>query len=275
MRAIQQVLSAQGAAGGGLDAETITWRDGAIAAGGTFAGDSIALADALIVALKAASYNAGVKWLLPLLGSNLAAARMPLRDSLGKGIATNANFVDGDFSQATGLKGNGSNKILDTKIKPSDLGTSNACGIGYWENDIDFTGSGSEPIGMNTNPFNGNRYSFDLRSGSKWISLGDVANRYTAATAAGNGHYYGQRSSATSRKLFFAGALLGTNTTSDAAVGAADRNMRLMGVDATGSLIYWKGRCACAYATDGTLSDADAAAFHTLLGTYLITPTGR
>jgi hypothetical protein len=48
-----------------------------------------------------------------------------------------------------------------------------------------------------------------------------------------------------------------------------------MAVNVNGADFFWKGRCAVAYATDGTLSGTEVADLHTLLDTYLITPTGR
>jgi hypothetical protein len=104
-------------AGDSLDPETIVWRDRAIAAGGTFEADSITIADALIKAIKASTFNDKIKYLIPYLGGNLATARVPLRDSLNVGIAGNLNsaFVDGDFSQSTGLQGDGSTKALLTR----------------------------------------------------------------------------------------------------------------------------------------------------------------
>src|SRR3954463_7173902 len=44
-----------------LDPETIVWRDAALAAGATFETDSMDIADALIRAIKAASYGSKIK----------------------------------------------------------------------------------------------------------------------------------------------------------------------------------------------------------------------
>jgi len=256
-----------------LDPETLTWRSRVNAAGGTFETNSVALADALIVQLKTKSYESKIKYLLPLLGSNLAAARVPLRDTLGVGIATNTNFVDANFSQATGLQGNGTSRYLDLLIKPSQLGTGSNGGIGYWEKSVSFSGTGVEPIGV-YGVAASTRFVIDLRSAVRNFRWGTASNGAGDTTAAGNGHYYGQRSSATLRRLYFNGSTLASNTTSDAAAGTAEFNIRLLGCY-TGSSTYWAGRCAVAYLTDGTLSDADAADLHTLLTDYLITPTGR
>lgn len=250
------------------------WRDAIIAAGGTFETDSQTIAEALYNQLAVASYYSKIKWLVPFLGANLVAARMPLIDTLGVGIMGNTGFVDADFTQATGIKGNGSSKILNTLIKPSQLGASSSGGIGYWENDLDMTGSAVEPIGC-YNDAGTSRFVLDLRSTFTQFSWGGSANGPFQLTTATNGHYYGQRSSSVFREYYKNASFIVSNTASDAATGASDRMMRLLGADESGSLFYWKGRCAVAYMTDGTLSGADVTAFHTLLNTYLITPTGR
>jgi hypothetical protein len=257
-----------------LDPETIVWRDEAASVGGTFGPSSIARADALIRAVKATSFNSKVVYILPLIGGNLATGLQPLRNSLGAPRPSNTGFVDADFSESTGLQGDGSSKVLDTQIRPGDLGTSGNGGLGWWENNLSLAGSGTQPVGCYNLPTD---TRFGIPLAFQRFQWGDFA---TAATVGGsppatNGHYYGQRFSATDRKLYFGGAVRVSNTGSDSAAGASGQTIRMMGADESGSLFYWPGRCACAYMTNGALMDAEVAAFHTLLDTYLITPTGR
>lgn len=254
--------------------EYTAWRNAVIANGGTFGANSEAWALALIVALESKSYSAKVVYLLPLLGSNLNAAVVPLRDSIGAGNATNHNFVGGDFNEAQGLQGDGSTKYLDSNVKPSQLGTGSNGGLGWWENNQSAVGANTEPIGCYSNAGT-ERYVLDLRSTVQWFSWSNAGNRAQLTTARLDGHYYGSRSSSTSRKYYFGGVLEDTNTTADAAAGASDRNILICGSDESGSIVPYGGRCAVAYMTDGTMSDADATDFDTLLSTYLIGPTGR
>lgn len=253
-----------------LDEETITWRNRCIAAGGTFETDSVFLANQLIVAIQAASFDTKIIGLWPLLGANLASARVPLRDTLGVGIALNTGFVDADFNQATGLQGDGSLKILTLGMKPSELGASNNGGLGYWENNISFAGPSEAPIGR-YNILLDNRFLIDLRSTLRAFRWGGAGNGASEAVAADNAHYYGQRSIATDRSLYRNGTLLATNTVSDPTAGAGDKDIQLMGGDG----ISWAGRCAVAYVTDGTLTAGEITALHALLNTYLIAATGR
>ncbi len=251
------------------------WESRVDLAGGTYEADSKAICLDLSEQLEAASYFSKLIWLVPLLGSNLAAARVPLIDVLSVGIMGYTGFVDADFTQATGIKGNGSSKILDTGIKPSQLGASNNGGLGYWENQISATGtSPGEPMAC-WGAGNTEGYAIDFRSSNRGLYWGGFGSGALDAVAGTNGHYYGQRSSATLREAFFNGASIATNTSSDSAGGAADFTVGLMGINKSGTIFYSNCRCACAYMTDGTMSSGDIAALHTLLDTYLITPTGR
>ena len=121
----------------------------------------------------------------------------------------------------------------------------------------------------------GTRFVLDLRSNLRSFRWGGPANAPGDTTAAGNGHYYGQRSSATLRELFFNASSLGTNTTSDSASESGLNKIQLLACNENGPQLHWNGRCAVAYLTDGTLTSGEVATLHSVLSTYLITPTGR
>jgi hypothetical protein len=261
-----------------LDPETVAWRDGIAAQFlvSTPNQRAISIANSLIEGIKAASYNSKIKYFLPLLGHDLVGATMPLRDSLAAGPAGATAFNNADFSQALGLQGDGVGKFVDTLITPAQLGTSNSGGIGYWENNIDFTGTADNcPMGCR-GAANTQNFMAEVYSSARGVMWGAVANRAGDSTAATNGHYYGQRSSATLREAFFNGASLGTNTTNDTATGAGDATIYVMGQHKNSGLnLFWKGRCAAAYLTDGTMTAGEIAAFDALLRQNLFAPTGR
>jgi hypothetical protein len=76
--------------------------------------------------------------------------------------------------------------------------------------------------------------------------------------------------------LFKDGVSVASNTTSDSATAITDGNLRCMGVVQTNiGNLYNPCRCGLVYATDGTMTPGDIAAFHALLRDNLITPTGR
>ena len=260
---------------GSGDPEFSTWVARVTAAGGTFAGDSKTIAQALLAQLHTRSYNHKVVYLLPLLGSNLAAARVPLRDSLHVGIAGNTGFVDGDFSQAAGLQGNGSSKRLDSLIRPDQLGSGNNGGLGWWE--TNFTGAGNNEAMAGNDGSPDNRFSLTLGASSKTFVWGLVSSGglVTVSNSDTNGDYYGQRSAINAREIWRNGTQLATSSSINSAGPANSETIDLGSANYNGTHYPWPGRCACAYLTDGTLTSGEIADLHTLLQDYLITPTGR
>lgn len=252
-------------------AETIRWRDRVRTAGGNFEWNSIAIANTFVKQLRVKPYYNNIKYLLPMLGAGVNAARIPLIDRLNVGAATNNNFVNSDFSQSTGLKGNGGNKVFDTLIKASDLGggTNNA-GFGYWARQINTGGwtFGSRPAqGL---------YGFYLNQSPRelfYYGNGDGSQVDLSSPSTLTG-YYCQRSSATSRAIYKAGVLIGSTSSSTTDAGSSGANIFLMGIDTSASFST-DGQCSVAYLTDGTMSANDIGDFHSLLNSYLIGPTGK
>lgn len=265
----QQVFPTPPAA---LDAETIVWRDQAIALGGTFLSDSIALADALIVAIKATAYSSKIVYLLPLLGGNLATARVPLRQatgSVGPAFCGTFGFVEADFSQATGLQADGSTKYFRTGAQFSMLQPPNKWGgMGYWERNV----AGGTGL---------NNYCCGARASQLWDLFWDdttprqIAGWSTGAVtnlaASGNDHLYSQSKNATDLTLYKNGAAAATTATNNSSP-TGDPEIFVCAVDAS---FLGKTRCGVFYLTDGTMTVPEIAAFHTLLQTYLIGATGR
>lgn len=257
-----------------VDTEVATWRTGIGTAFGASTPNlkSISIAQNLIMALKASAYNSKIVYLLPFLGQDLVAARMPLRDSLGKGIADALGDINnGAFSEATGVQGNGSSKGLGTLVLPSELGTSNNGGLGYWENNVSFSGN-TEPIGCYGVT---SRFIIVGHASARGGCWGSPATAYaTQAVAMANGHQYWERSSSTSREFFVEGVSVATDTDSDTALDANTRTIYVLARNYV-TVDYWAGRCGCAYFTDGTMGATNIAAFDALLRTWLFTPTGR
>lgn len=254
--------------------ETTLWMSRVTSLGASYTDLSTRVADSLLTALKNNGVFTKIVALYPFLGVGINAARVPLIDKLVAGVANNTGFVTGDFTETTGLANpTEAVKYFDTGMKASQLeGANNVGGIGWWENNIGF-GSGTEPVGAYNNAAS-TRFCMDLRSTLSAFRWGNPSNGAQSSVSAVNGHYYGQRSSSISREIYLNGNQIATNTTSDSGTGSSERNMWIMGNNAS-SPTYWKGRCACCYFTLGNLSAGEVAALHTILDTYLITPTGR
>lgn len=253
--------------------ETAIWAAGVLAAGGGFETNSLLIANGFMRQLKLRSYAPKIVYLLPLLGTGIGAARMPLVDTLNVGAATNTNFVNADFSQGAGLQGNGSNKLFSTLVFASQLGSSSNGGLGWYENNVSFAGD-VQPMGSYNNAAD-NRYVLDLRSNRESFRWGNAGNDANSGATAVNAHYYGQRSSATSRVIYKNGSSLASNTTNDGTSGSNERAILLFSGNEPGASTTWAGRCAATYLTDGTLTDPEIADLDLLIRAYLLGPTGK
>lgn len=260
---------------GGGEAETRLWMQRVLAGGGDFNVNSLIYADNLVKGLRSQTFYSKIVWLNPLLGRGINAARVPLIDTLNVGSSTNFGFLDSDFSESVGLSNPAeSAKYMDSLIKPSQLGTSNNGGLGWWEKNWG-AGSGVEPIGAYNTTGTNNRYVIDGRSNLQGFRWGLPGNSAGDTSTFSNAHYYGQRSNAVLRSLFKNGSTLGVdNTTSDPTSGTNENNIYWMGCN-EGPASYWKGRCAVTYMTDGTLTSLEVSTLNTLLNTLLISVTGR
>ncbi|BCT93530.1 hypothetical protein LYSHEL_25540 [Lysobacter helvus] len=275
---MQQILFAYGGSGGGggFQTETNTWESRVVALGGTVTSPDKALADALVVALKAGTYWSSLQYFLAFIGPDTVHHRVPLIDKLNVGAAGNTGFVDGDCDTATGLvNAAGSAKVFNTHVRPDALngGATNAAGMGIylrtWTN-----GSAVEPCG--TYDAAAQRWVIDLRSGLEAFRWSDVSTAVpSTATAATAAHYYGQAASATDRKLARNGTVIASSTTNKS-LGNVTAEILVAGcVDHVGAYTYTKGTYGAFYLTNGGLTNTDITNIHNDIGTYLITPTGR
>lgn len=263
------------------NAEHITYLSRIAALGGSLTAPEEALTLALIQQIQAASYGSKIRYLLPFVGAGIAANRVPLRDSFGVGAATligGTPLTDANCDTATGLVNSTEQAgCLNTLVSPLNFGSgAQNIGFGFWERNWG-AGTGVEPMGCYEASNGNNRWCLDLRASFERFRAGNVTNSQAGpASTASSAHYYGQRFSSTLRRIFKNGTTLGSDGTTLDIIAAVGDEVYVMGCNQNGaSVTYWKGRCAVAYITDGSLADADVAALHTLLDTYLVTPTGR
>lgn len=255
-----------------MTAEARLWQSRVNTAGGGLQWNSLQIANNLARQLAVRSYYAKIKYLLPMLGTGIGAARVPLIDVFNAGTAINTAFVNGDFDQGSGLQGDGTSKSFNLAVTPAQLGNM-VGGMGYWENNISFAGSDSVAMGC----YQSNtliRAQIDMRAGSSRMEWGLNSNAAVNASAPTNGHYYSQSVSNASRFLYFNAAQTATNTTSDASSVSSFPIISLLGTIAN-SAGNWAGRCGVAYLTDGTMTTDEISDFDTLLRAYLFGPTGR
>lgn len=108
--------------------EALAWRTAVLANGGSV-GSSLKPVSDFCRAIDAAGIRSKFLRLNLLVGGNLSAARVPLyRGASSTGTqyggtvdVNNGPFVSGDYSEATGLVGNGTTKYLDTGLTFASL----------------------------------------------------------------------------------------------------------------------------------------------------------
>lgn len=256
--------------------ETKRWVDRVKSNGGGFQSNSVAIANSFIKILKTKSYYSKIVYLLPMLGTGVGAAITPLIDKNNYGMPTNISFVDADFTQKTGLQGNGSNKRLDMPFYPGNLGITKNAGLGVWALNVSLVAGTQYCMGC----FGGST-TFGLRFGNTGGDINcqfywGVAGFAGISEVRSNSHYYGNRSSSTSRIIYKNGVEAGSDTTTETAAGDLTTPISSYAVNTSASyLVYWGGSQGIQYYTDGTFTSDEALDFHNIIANYLMGPTGK
>jgi hypothetical protein len=106
--------------------EALAWRDAVIANGGTVSASTMTAVTTFCRAIDSAGLRDRFYRLSLMAGDGLLAALVPLYrgpsrtgTQYGNTADTNVNFVSGDYTLASGLTGNGSNKYLQTGVSSS------------------------------------------------------------------------------------------------------------------------------------------------------------
>lgn len=102
----------------GLSAEALAYRANIAAAGSSISAVQLAAVNAFIVGCKADGVWTKLKDVGTFTGANLTAALVKIK-GLHATSYVNSNFVSGDYTLTTGLKGNGTTKSLATGVVPS------------------------------------------------------------------------------------------------------------------------------------------------------------
>lgn len=254
-----------------LHPETILWQSRGVANLGTYGANSVSIADALIRAVNLESFNSKLLWLLPMLGANNKAASIPLRDSFNKGIA---GWADSPvtYAENLGFYQSALGVAIDTDIKVSDITAgSDTWGCGYWERDWTLNNPNLAFIAYNSDG-NAQGGIQMIPGGVNFYSATETFNRYVYAPGAQNAHQYGQAQNG-SISLYRDGSLAAQS--SSLSITDPAFTERALKIHTSEFGFTYKGRCAVAYLTDGTLTAAEIARLHAILDQYLIAPTGR
>jgi hypothetical protein len=113
--------------------EALAWRSAVIANGGTVSASTMAAVTTFCRSIDSAGLRGRFYRLNLFCGDGLSAVLVPLYrgqsrtgTQYGNTADTNVNFVSGDYTLASGLTGNGSNKYLGLALKPGQLAVDSA-----------------------------------------------------------------------------------------------------------------------------------------------------
>lgn len=184
-----------------LEAGTVDWMKRVIANGGHYTSLSVVSADVqnkLILPIG----NKLLRW-NSYIGGDLAACAVPF-STTGNALDSQQNFVAGDYTEATGLTGNGSSKYVITGFVPS----THAAGDNDWSCGVYVRTktSGTDAVlgcfvGALANCILQICYSGTTNYGTAWSNAAG-ADYATGADSAGIGHYLLSRTATNSLVLY-------------------------------------------------------------------------
>lgn len=213
------------AGGGGItvDTDATAWGAAVSAAGGTYTLATLVALSNFCTQAKASGYWTKINRINMFCGDQLAAALVPLKVGGGNATETNVNFVSGDYTEATGLSGDGTTKYLRTGLIPSvslatndtHLSIYNRAGvpasrgcIGAW---TDATPTAA--LSLFAPLADGNMYSDQYNA---------VAGRLSAAVTAPYGHMLGTRTASNVHTIYENGSSSGSNATNAGSLPAIE-----------------------------------------------------
>jgi hypothetical protein len=246
----------------GMDADARAWAAAVTAAGGTYSASTMSALSTFARSAKAAGYWSKLTRINLHCGSDLTAARVPLKAGGGSATETISNIVAGDYVEtgATGgIKGNGTNKSFDTGFNPVSAGSSSSsCGLWTYVRGTESAGTTRTILGhtgTNIGWVNGGTVE------GGFIAVAATSEVAPAANAAAEGFLGVTVNGSRNQQYYRNGAAVGAAV---AATGSfTNSSLHALAFNNAGTPINFSTRYLLAYAMTTGMSAADAAAFNT------------
>jgi hypothetical protein len=253
---------------GSVDADAAAWAAAVTANGGTYSASTLAAVSTFAASAKASGYWTKLNRINLFAGGggtaaqNFAGCLVPLKVGGGSATETNVNFVAGDYTEATGLTGNGSTKYLNTGLVPSASLTLNDTHMAFYDR-------GSSAVGLAVAMGVSNVGIFRLwapNSDSKVYSdaYDTVSGRVvTAGTIATPFGFIGaSRISAVDHTIYRNGSSVATNATSGGSLPGVQA-VYVFAENNAGVAANWSALIAGGYSIGSGLTAADVTAYNT------------
>ena len=189
-------------------------------------------------------------------GGQLTAALVPLKVGSGSATDTNVNFVSGDYTEATGITGNGSSKYLTTGLVDSTFGLDAHVAIYYksipsqalaWA-----IGTSNTSLNRNSTPAVGGR-------------VGNNAVEAGSATAAIACFAVVSRISSTDLRYYRNGSQLGVTVTTASSNTTGANNIHVFRLDGVGR---YEAATLAGYSIGTNLSVAEVSTYNTIMEAF-------
>lgn len=262
------------AAGPTIHHEALDWATRAAANGGVISTTTIRAVSEFCRAVDLAGIRDRFLRLNLFAGGNLSGALVPLYRStsfggtvIGNTTDTNVNFVSGDYAEtgaSGGLKGNGTNKYLDTGLLTSSITDRQSVHLSASATSMEQSSGANRVI---IGAFNGSNsllhQLYALHSTFGRIAQFGV-NSSSAPTisspAAEELHFIGVRSSITSASIYRAGTLAASNATT-ATSQSGSLSYFVFASNVSGGAQSFTSSRARMYSIGNALTSSQAAAF--------------
>lgn len=250
------------AGGGGTDADALAWASAVTANSGTYSAATLTAVDTFVKAAKASGYWTKLNRINLFAGDQLAAALVPLKVGGGNATDTNVNFVAGDYTEATGLTGDGTTKYLRTGLIPSVSLTANDVHMAMYNRSggvfdsvmgILQGGAGAQNLRLYA-PLNDGKIYFDAYNQTDGRAVSSILT-------APFGLLTGSRTSAGAIAVYEGGTSVGSAATSGGTVPTTEAYIFAVNVD--GVAASHTAQPIGAYSIGSGLSAADVTAYNT------------
>lgn len=252
--------------GSKIDADALTWRSNVVANGGSVSPATLRAVSNFAKQCKLAGIWSKINRLNLFCGDQLAACLVPLKVGAGSATDANTNFVSGDYTQATGLTGNGSTKYLDTGLPQNTLPAASRHLMTYERvrSGNAFAGSiGAESSGSIQ------RWGI-LNNGAATTvaySMSSTTTGPTATSVSDVGTFIGTSSSGTAGVLYINGVSRATSSGLTAATPSA-LTIFVFALNQNGSPFIRSAVNLCAYSIGEHLTSGDVTAYNSILETF-------
>ncbi len=250
--------------GGGYDSDAQAFFDAVVANGGTISTATKGYVNTFVLAAKANSYWSKLSRINLFCGDQLAAVAVPLKAGGASALDTLTNFVSGDYSESTGLTGNGSSKYLDTGWTPITQATQNDTHIAIYNRS-------SSSGGTNVSGAEGSSLFLVYVPYSDGSVYSDQYNDSTGRVSGAIGTPYGflvtSRTASNSHVIYRNGSSVSTSTNSGGTVTAISNSVYIFANHSSGPQSYGSNTFG-SYSIGSGLTSGDVSNYNTDLEAF-------